>query len=203
MKRAIVIFGLSALALSSNAVVLSPGSTVAVSGTTEALRPELAGTVIVDQLVPYLATNSLFSGMLQERIVRETGSGTLDFYFRIENATGQIENLSTNSFAGFSTDVDWRLDGLGSVPPVKASRSSDGSIINFGFDPAVIGTDESRFFFIKTNAVTYKDGFVSLIDGGSDTIDAFAPAAVPEPASMAALAIGASSLLVRRRRRRS
>jgi len=64
--------------------VVLPGGTVPTPGTTVGARPELAGTVIYDNLIPINVVGTggttLFAGVLQDRVVKETVSGTLDFY---------------------------------------------------------------------------------------------------------------------------
>ena len=48
------------------------------AGTTSAARPELAGLVLADTDTPF--TLDGVSGYVQNRVVREFGTGTLDFY---------------------------------------------------------------------------------------------------------------------------
>lgn len=191
--------------VTAKAVPLAPGSATVTAGTTVALRPELAGTIIVDELKPFTGVDALgnvyFTGTLQVRIVRETAAGTLDFYYRIFNDSGSldaIERLSVTDFTGFSTDVDWRIDGLGTENPVNASRSSSGSTVsffNFTDSTLALGVtpgSESRFMFVKTNATDYTAGSAVLLDGGRAAVTAYAPAvaSVPEPASLLLLGSG-------------
>ena len=52
--------------------------------------------------------------------MRETGSGTLDFSYRIVNdvsSGGSLDFVTRNSFPGFGTDVDFRTDGCGDHRP--------------------------------------------------------------------------------------
>jgi len=64
--------------------VVLPGATVALPGTTAAAQPALAGVVVRDALIPFSVDDgighTIFKGTLQDRVVRENGSGTLDFY---------------------------------------------------------------------------------------------------------------------------
>lgn len=208
IKRIKIVIGLVVALLVTGAVEtwavpIAPGALTPIGGTTWADRPELAGTVIVDDLISFTGKDALgniyYTGILQTRIVRETVAGTLDFYYRIRDLlpgpsyTDGITRLSTTDFAGFATDVDWRIDGLGSVSPVIADRSSSGSKVSFTFYPGTLmpGT-ESMFMFIKTNATHYGIGSTVLIDGGIASIKTYAPivAPVPEPSTLLLLGSG-------------
>src|SRR4028118_626093 len=70
------------------AVPLASGASQNLSGTTVAARPELAGTVLIDRVRPFSMLNSSgakISGTFQDRVVRRTSTGTLEFSFRIKN----------------------------------------------------------------------------------------------------------------------
>jgi len=70
-----------ALAGSAQAVVLPPGATVNLPGTTVAADPALAGVVEIDELVPFsfAAGGGTISGDVQVRVVRSSVDNTLDF----------------------------------------------------------------------------------------------------------------------------
>jgi hypothetical protein len=106
-------------------------------GTTVAAMPELAGVVIEDVIRPFhipLAGGGRITGTLQDRVVSENTTGALDFYYSIKNgitSTG-VGPLGTNipditevirrSFPpSVTTDMDWRIDGLGEIAPAKGS----------------------------------------------------------------------------------
>jgi hypothetical protein len=110
----------------ARAVPLQTGDT-ALSGTTVAQRPELAGEVVEDQLLPYSFQGAGFSvsRVIQNRVVRSV-DGTLDFYWRIipdASSTGAITAFRAGGFDGFALNGDFRLDGLGSVGPDTARNS--------------------------------------------------------------------------------
>jgi len=143
--------------------VVLPGGTVALHGTTEAARPELAGTVIRDTLVPLelkVGSKVIFKGFMQDRVVRETKTGTLDFYECIRASSGfddrvLVQSVARTSFATVTTDVDYRTDGIGAtyLHPSSAIRSATRAIVDFKFSNTPIAPNEdSQFFFIKTNA---------------------------------------------------
>ena len=175
-------------------------------GTTAAARPELAGTVLVDVLTPFSFAS--LSGEVQNRVVRETGSGTLDFYWRVMPDPGStVDGITAFRLGNFGyadlTDADWRIDGLGAVAPTTArlfnpATHPDGDI-NFLFDPAVAsGSDGSMFFFLHTNATNFAyTGSYDLLGGSPEALSGlfgtFAPA-VPEPSPASVLALGLLTL---------
>ena len=206
-KTGVLLLLLGVFMLGSNAWALpvEPGESAMLGGTTLADRPELAGTAIVDELIPFTGMDAFgteyFSGTIQARIVREDSSGTLDFYYRLFNDINSedgITRLSATDFTGWSTDVDFRIDSLGFTNPDRASRQLSGATVSFDFSDSVLPGDESRFFFIKTNATSYTAGSVILIDGGAAVIRAYAP--VPEPGLLILLGCGLASLVFVRMR---
>ena len=194
----------------------------ALPGTTVAARPELAGTVLEDVSQAFSFGN--VSGTVQNRVVRSTTLGTLDFYWRIvvdgspgTAAPGQVTVFRLLDF-GFAdlTDADWRIDGL----PLTNQASPDtarlytplgsrsGGAINFYFTNTPVKRDnESTFFFLHTDATAYaKTATYDLGCGGSclsGLFGTFAPA-VPEPSTYAMLAPGLAltGFVAGRRKRR-
>ncbi len=205
--------------------VAQPFLDTALGGTTSAARPELAGTVVEDVLQPFSFLG--VSGSVQNRVVREDGSGTLDFYWRINvdpNAsTVNIPNaISAFRLIDFGydkiNDADWRSDGLGSAAPhtgrVFNPASEPSGAINFLFsdglvlpgDPSVASSG-SRFFFLHTDATEYaKTAEYDLLDRAqnlSTIFSTFAPAtnAVPDGgSSLGMLVLGVAGLCWRVRR---
>jgi hypothetical protein len=176
----------------SLAVPLPLGAITPLSGTTSAARPELAGLVLEDQLIPFTITDSdgnvLYQGTIQNRVVLSQRHQTLAFYFAIRHTDpsfrGSIVGVSRTGFREgttiFSTDVDFRLDGLGSIGPAGASRNGGGDQIDFAFanNPVTAGA-ESRFVFVLTHATKYDAvGTLTLYteDGSSSgPLTVFAP----------------------------
>jgi hypothetical protein len=161
--------GISAtlLLLSTNvhvvrATVLAPGGAIALTGTTSAAQPELGGTVIVDDLIPYqifgggVGNPLLYEGNLQARIARSDLTDNLIFEYRLREPTnglnGIMSTLAANDFAGWSTDVEYRTDGLGDKEPTRATRSADGSDVTFIFGNSLFSSEESLFMHILTIA---------------------------------------------------
>ena len=183
----------------------NPFVDTALPGTKSAIRPELAGTVLQDQDTAF--TLGAISGVVQNRVVRETVSGTLDFYWRVildpNSTAGGITAFRLGDF-GFAnlTDADYRIDGLGSDVETTArlfnpATRPDGAI-NFLFASPLPAAEDSNFFFLHTDATNYAEtADYDLLAGNglSSLFDTFAPAAaVPEPTPASVLALGLLTL---------
>lgn len=197
-----------------------PFKDTALAGTTSAARPELAGLVLEDVLQPFSIPAAGITGWVQNRVVKETVSGTLDFYWRVTvdpTSNGSVSAFRLGDFGVANlTDADWRIDGLGSAAPFvgrlfNPTGRPDGAI-NFLFtDPAVAPADPfardggSRFFFLHTDATAYdKSASYDLLGGPNDSLSGpyktFRPA-VPEPASWLLALSGLLGLAALGRRR--
>ena len=210
---------------SAFAVVVAPGATVALPGTTSAAQPFLAGVVLQDELIPFsLAVSQqsqdLITGTVQQRVVQENATGTLDFYWRITQLSGgSLGYLRVGNFITNTYDANYRTDGLGDVGPTSLTRFTNGLggatndfSANFNFVNAASGTtlasgQSSLFMFLHTNATTYdKKAFFDIASAGTFTASAsfaaYGPTAVPEPGTYALLiaGLGVVGVVVRRRR---
>ena len=215
---------------SAFAVVLSSGASTPLTGTTAALEPVLAGTVIRDVIRDWTISTPLgdIVGRVQDRVVRETAGGTLDFTTRIfvdsvpttpggvtPPPFSGVEFADRSVYSNFTTDVNWRIDGLGNTAPTEAARTTDGSSVTFVFGgQRVTPTDlpfGSRFFHIRTNATEFDElGWLNL---GSNQgtgpnfttwLHVFQPiAAIPEPGTWAMLLAGILGVVGVARRRLS
>ena len=215
---ALAIVLLGSLATSAGAVPLNNGFSgqsfldTPLAGTTAAARPELAGLVVADTDTPFSVGG--VTGFVQNRVVREFGTGTLDFYWRVELDPATDGNAGITAFRldGFGdgdlADADYRIDGSGTVPASTARLFNPASYpqgdINFVFGTPIEPGQSSEFFFLHTDAVmfamTADYDFVTgadLIGGGGPT---YAPA-VPEPAPAALIALGVLTLAGLRSRR--
>ena len=194
--------------------VLNPGGFTLMDNTGPGIPTDL-GTVIASKTSNITGldnnNNVIFTGFVYSTVVQYDGAGDLAFGFFLHNdATSRdpIERLTVKDFGGFATSV---TNGDASFGPPTfphsffASRSNDGAVLGFNWvvgagDGEILPGDEGRFVWIETDAKHYTDGELSAIDGGVGNTDTYAPA-VPEPATMAFLGIGAMSLIRRRRNR--
>jgi hypothetical protein len=211
-------------ALSAHAVLLNPGDNgIPLPGTTAAAEPQLAGTVIVDELIPFSFSAGVGAGNIvgavQQRIVRSSVDGTLDFYWRVFNSVNSaaaIGSFRIGDFVSPEYDADWRIDGLGGKAPDSATRFSGAmdSFVNFNFN--VFSTDpndgllpgqSSYFMFLDTTATSYaKTAAYDLTNMVQNPISgifaAYSPAVVPVPAAVWLFGSGLIGLLGIARRRK-
>jgi hypothetical protein len=230
--RALLLAGvasaLGAAGAYGQSVPLPPGSVgVPLPGTTDIVEPDLAGLDIADQIIPFTGLDSATGGIavigtLQDRVVRETLTGNLDFYGHITltdfgNNLGAIDSIGMGSFAGFAVDANFRTDGLGVQGPNAASSSSDGSEVAWYFESplrlgAPGGASESLFFFAQTDAQNFDNNGsarivdYSLVNGGINPVinlsGIYEPVPVPEPTTLAWAGLGGLAALVAARCRK-
>jgi hypothetical protein len=155
---------------------LPPNGFIATNGITLQEEPALAGTVIVDDLIPFSYGGKLpgggtyvNSGKVQARIVKRA-SGTLDFYWRVFSDGTSAVPLQAIEMLAFGTPADifkfnYRIDGLGDVPTVQAARDPE-VLYGIGFKGPLQPGQTSKFFFAETNAVSYsKNNPLTISDG--------------------------------------
>jgi hypothetical protein len=205
---------LSVTAGDAAAAILNPGNIVPLFGTTAAARPELDGVVLEDTLRPFLIDMGgglSITGTVQDRVVRSDIDGTLDFYYQIANdatSDGSILFANRTDYSGMTTDVDWRIDGLGIAAPTFAFRQPSGNEVAFFFTSLPIGPGaDSRFFFIDTDATAYDEGGQGLLagvgsngHGASVMFSTFQPVVVPLPNALYMFVAGLMGLMLVKRR---
>lgn len=205
----------------AGAAVVAPGATVALSGTTSAANPNLAGVVQNDNLIAFSIQNgsgaTLVSGNLQNRVVQSTTLGTLifaprlrDLNFAVGAAAIAIVGLQVTPYGGETLDIDFRTDGLGAAGPFNVSRSASGDQLTFRYS-GLTSNDGSLFPSVLTAATVFSlTGTATIFAqlGGPNgqifatTLQGLAvPNAVPLPAA-APLFLGALAGVAGLRRRR-
>jgi hypothetical protein len=127
-----------------------------------------SGLVLYDQLVPFEVFDSntgglLYRGVLQNRVIRLNSTGRLAFAYRVRDTVagipGAIDGLATESFEGLTTDVDYTPLSLGTMRPDGASRSCDGSLVEFDYSTNLIRAgSSSKFVVIGTEAEFFAPG---------------------------------------------
>jgi hypothetical protein len=167
-----------ALGTGVHARPLPPGGNIdaltdPLTGVSLADRPELAGDVIFEIDQPF--AGAAFNGVLTTRVVRETVSGTLDFYYRVEQP---LDSYDISGFNSFTIDADFRTD-LPDDPLPKGNqgvhRSDDGNTVDFVF--------ANGFIFLQTNATAFdRSGTGRFPDNSGDSIATLSNIAVPTAA---------------------
>jgi len=193
--------------------VLTPGNFTLLDNSGPAFPVNL-GTVVADKITNITGTDNtntvIFTGFVESTVVEYDGFGHLAFGFYMHNdATSRdpIERITVKDFAGFSTTVangDNTFTDPGTPHAYYATRTADGTSLGFNWvvgnaDGEIFPGTEGCYVWIETDAVAFKDGELAAIDGGVGTTDTYAPAAVPEPATMAVLGIAAAAIMRRRR----
>ena len=210
--RALLAGALSLVALPARAVVLLPGDNLPLPGTTVAAEPQLAGEVLVDELIPFSVSDDSITGTVQQRIVRSLVDGTLDFYWRVFNdqeSQGAVGSLRLVNFFSPEYNANYRTDGLGDTAPDSAHRfpaPDESADLNFVFVTGVMPGHSSYFLLLDTTATSYAPtALYDLTDTGVGPITplytAYSPApSVPEPGTVGLVGVGVAVLAWRRRR---
>ena len=161
------------------------------------------GTLLVSKISTFTATNGFSSGSVVSAVYKNA-SGTLDFYYQVTNNTTStncggrfqptcdpISRVTMFNFSGFLTQLDIRTDALSVFAasffaPLAADTNGSGYTVNgsadtvgYQFNPpffaAIQPGQTSSIMVISTDAASFTDGMVALIDGGITTVSSFQP----------------------------
>ena len=177
--RLVILFCFTLLPGNLIAGVVSRGTTVNLTGTTAATRPELAGVVVGDKILPFEIKSSagevILRGSYHSRVVRSNLTGELIFSGRIRDTSnppgiaGWVTNARMEGFGFVDTDVDYRIDGSGTIPANRVIRSAVGDTLQFSIGNGLLNPpNESRSFFILTKAENFNAAGTVTLFGSND-----------------------------------
>src|SRR5262249_51639067 len=207
----LVLFALLISAPPAFAIVIPPGTTMAVPTN---FTGTLAAGSIIASANPSGSAGTL-SGAFKLAVYKETATGNLDFLYQFltDPGSSKVEHITGNQYDSFTTDVGYLTSnatdpGLGffSLPavtagtrdPLFADRSFDapgvGNVISFDWPGIDAFTGVSDVLVVKTNAKDFVAGVANAIDGGTVTRPGYQPAQatqpVPEPGTLGLLLVG-------------
>jgi len=209
MKKAVLMYtilgvALLALAPAAKATVLVPGqgptaATVLPGGT--ALLATTGGTFSSPTI-----TGSWEAAVLSDPL-NIYCAGCLDFQFQVVDVTSKtdsVDRITMSDFTGFLTDAGYVSptafcgiivcsSGTPKAPATVDRVTAD--VVGFDFAGGITKGNGSDIITVETNATHYTAGYVSLIDSLPTYVVAYAPAVVPEPATLSLLGFGLLGLL--------
>ncbi len=199
---AVLAFGSVANATTFN---LPPGATVSPTSSTVPVSATLLASS------PAVAFSSgLYSGTLSSAVYKndpDNALGGLTFTYQISNLAASvdpIERLTINSFGATSVDAFY-VAATGLVPTLfdRSTGTVGASFIAAPVGPGKLSPGiTSALLVLHTDATDFTATTASVIDGTVSSVASFAPfsASVPEPSTIALLAIGAIGVPIYRRR---
>ena len=136
----------------ASAVVVEPGGTAFIPGTTLSAYPELGGTTIYESTdhyeisSPNIAFPTIAGHVYKNQVIQSDLSGNLVFSLQLidgfnatEYSTIYIDAISLSGYAGWDADIVYRTDAVGDLGPTFVQRSNDGDLfeLSFGFPLAL------------------------------------------------------------------
>lgn len=208
MKKGLLALALGGLSLlgvagNSNAAVLLPNQTLTGVGLlpTQVTPVNLGslglGAPIISATGTYSTTGSHSVNFTYTENVYQDGA-FLDFTYQFKQNTSSGDSIkleTAQDYAGFITDIYVDTAGTGTVSPSTIDRSGSGGSLAINYSNGSVTNGATvRTILVKTNAqyFTYSPTlFLSFADGGSITVPAYSPTAVPMPSA----ALGGLGLL--------
>src|ERR1051325_9985395 len=190
----------------AGALLVNPGDTVVLGAGAfgDCTGTTVPSVLLASNSAPFTSSTGFDSGTLISAVYRETGSGTLDFYYQVvlnttsTNCGGSGQpacdpisretNVNFNNGGSWTTWVATRGDAVdvfsaGTVFPITADRNAAGNVVGFSMQPPdgakIQPGQTSAIMIVSTNATNYTTGNASVIDGGVTTVSAFQPASPP------------------------
>ncbi len=151
---------------SALAVPLAPGDQVNLNGTTSAQNSWYAGvnqdgTQIVPFTIRDAQNNPVFQGTFTAAAARSFELGTIRMRYRLRDmqviGNRAISYIEINGYGGLQTNVDYSLDGLGDNGPSQAQRNASGVRLTYVFNPLLLASQDSYFFWAFTNGTSFAD----------------------------------------------
>ncbi len=187
------------------------------SGIMNTQMSELIGSIEMDNFQDFSiyantegrGQDAFYEGTFMTRIVRSHETGNLHFNYRVlspnDQLAGRISHIEVSGFEGFQTRVEFRNETTspGTVGPEGATRSGDGSILDFNFALGLDTADESRYFFamVDTDSYYLDSAIATIYLESGESVSMSIASANPIPAPGALGLLGAAGLISTRRRR--
>lgn len=199
------------LALPAHAVLVIPGDTVTLEGTTFSARPDLNGPVLDHRWVPFsvMAGADLFAAGSVELTLRSRAEELVVFYrINLDPGPAYVAALSSEWLpiegAIPPIDADFMLDGpVGAAPLSATAAASYGSVV-FNFEPGFQG-GSSREMYTTTGSDLWQFGYwgasLRLADGLGHEVEIPFPtygSFIPEPSAWLLTLLGLGIVLRRR-----
>lgn len=132
---------------------LKPGTTRATDGTNSRESPELGGPKIfsTSQTFEFKDPKGLISGKYSEMIVQGTDK-KCKCHLRVQIREGCVSRVMISKYVHpLKLVADYRDDLGGRIPSKSASRSTDGTTINFDLATPVCAGQDSRWLLLNTS----------------------------------------------------
>lgn len=183
------------------------GSVVPGVGAPPGGAAHLAGTnqPFASQDAPVNPNGTSYTGTLQSDVwMGYPGNpfvGGLTFTFVMSNnGPDRLDRLTVSDYTGYGTDVAQDLT-VGTAPAVLADRDVTGETViwQFGNAPGLTAGTSSYRLIVHTNATQFTQALAGILNGAPASALTFGPTPLPEPATLAGVALLGLGIIARRR----